>query len=88
MSMLSAHQFPIEGSCTNRDAKSALRDAIRAKLKSSSSNYGEENQNEVNEGIHTSCSSNTDNDIDDDSDSNEDSEGKIDDKVGYNPHTT
>lgn len=87
MSMISA-DFAIEGNCSNKDAKSALRDALRAKLKTSSSScFGMENQQgEVNGSPHVVPVSNIDNDIglesviDDDSDSNEDSDGKGDDK--------
>jgi len=88
MSILSAADFAVEVS--NKDTKSLLRDAIQAKLKTSRSIIGLDNQ--VNGGISCSASPVPDIDMDsidnDDSDSNEElsdgGNGKIDEKDSIN----
>lgn len=73
----------VSGDAPNKDAKSALRDAIHAKLKTSHPPYGMDNHlSESND----SAQAITDIDsMDNDSDSNEDSDGnggeKVDEKV-------
>jgi len=79
--MISA-DFPVDGSSCAKDAKSALRDAIHAKLKTSK--FGDEKQYELNNYVPSSNLSTPEHEafdaLDEDSDSNDDIEGKLDDK--------